>query len=71
MTSSKVYQIVAVRSWGKGSMWEVETVDSDGRSRYSYWGKRKYPDELGAFLAAQRMLDGEIDWCDLAPTLPE
>ena len=52
-------------------MWEVVTLDSTGHHRYSYWGKNRYPDELAAYTAAQKMLDGEANGCDFAPTLPE
>ena len=62
-------QIIEVRE--KKRMWEVVTLDSTGHHRYSYWGKNKYPDELAAYTAAQKMLDGEIAGCDWAPTLPK
>lgn len=61
-------EIIAVRSWGrKGDVWEVETLGSDRLSRYSYWTKTKYRDELAAYQAAQAMLNGEINGCDYAP----
>lgn len=62
-------QIIEVR--GMKRMWEVVTLDSTGHHRYSYWGKHKYPDELAAYTATQKMLDGESAGCDWAPTLPE
>jgi hypothetical protein len=62
-------QIIEVRE--KKYMWEVVTLDSTGHHRYSYWGKNIYPDELAAYMAAQKMLDGEANECDFAPTLPE
>lgn len=62
-------QIIEVRE--KRFMWEVVTLDSTGHHRYSYWGKDIYPDELAAYIATQKMLDGEADGCDFAPSLPE
>jgi hypothetical protein len=62
-------QIVKVRE--KKYMWEVVTLYGAGQHRYSYWGKNIYPDELAAYTAAQKMLDGETNGCDFAPTLPK
>ena len=58
-------QIIEVRE--KRRMWEVVTLDSAGHHRYSYWGKNRYPDALAAYVAAQKMIDGEIAGCDFAP----
>lgn len=49
-------------------MWEVVSLDSRGRYRYSYWSKKRVPDELGAYSKAQAMIDaGEIEGGYLTP----
>lgn len=52
-------QIVEVRN--KRFMWEVVALDSTGHHRYSYWGKRYFPDEISAWVAAHNMLEQTDD----------
>lgn len=40
-------------------MWEVVVLVNQRYHRYSYWGKNKYPDQLSAYMAAQKELDQE------------
>lgn len=61
-------QIIEVRDAKmKAPIWEVVALDSKGKLRYSYWTKDKYPDQIAAYMAALKMINGEIDGCDKAP----
>lgn len=61
-------QIIEVQDAGfKTPTWKVVTLDSTGHHRYSYWHKAKYPDEIAAYVAALKLINGEIDGCDMAP----
>lgn len=61
-------QIIEVRDARmKSPIWEVVTLDSKGKLRYSYWLKDKYPDQIAAYVAATKLINGEIEGCDMAP----
>lgn len=61
-------QIIEVRDAGfRTPTWVVVTLGRDGKHRYSYWHKAKYPDEIAAYVAATKLINGEIEGCDMAP----
>lgn len=45
-------EIVEVRE--KRLMWEVVSLVDGKHHRYTYWGKNNYPDQLSAYMAAQK-----------------
>lgn len=41
-------------------MWEAVVLDSNGRHRYSYWGKGRYPDQLSVYTTLLNYTDDDI-----------
>lgn len=50
-------EIVEVRE--KWLVWEVVSLVDGKHHRYTYWSKGNHPDQLSAYMAAQKELDQE------------
>lgn len=51
-------EVVEIRE--KRLMWESVVTDNNGRYRYSYWGKGRYPDQLSVYKALLNSTDDDI-----------